>query len=306
MKDLLIMAILGAGLYVFYKLMMKEPILPWKEKPVKAEIPIKKKSKKKDNNGEDEPQLFEEFFSEVKDIANHMIRYTDGSFALIAEVEPVNYFLKSQEEQEAIDRVFEAWLASITYPVKFYIQNRYIDISEPIEQMVENMKNAEDLNEAALDYGYEMIKNLQEWQRGTPRYETKRYLIFHHKVDPSEINADSEEEFEEKLIDKTFAELMRRYHAAKSQLRKAEIIVNLLPTEGIYELLYYTFNRKKAVKIRFKDLIMNEHNALYITADQTDEQIEAVKEEIEQNESERAKEKETATEGKESEDRWAS
>lgn len=296
MKDLLIMAVIGGLLYVFYKLMLKEPILPWKEKTVKANIPIRKKTKKNDQNEENEPMLFEDLFSDVKDVANHMIRFQDDSFALIAEVEPVNYFLKSQEEQEAIDRVFEAWLASITYPVKFYIQNRYIDISEPIEQMVENMKNAEDLNEAALDYGYEMIKNLQEWQRGTPRYETKRYLIFHHKVEPTEINADSEEEFEEKLIDKTFAELMRRYHAAKSQLRKAGIIVSLLPTEGIYELLYYTFNRRKAVKIRFKDLILQEHNALYVTADQTDEHIEAVKEEIEQNELEKE------SEGKENEE----
>lgn len=283
------MGIFAIVAWVFYRVMLKEPIFPWKEKKSNNESQInlkrKKKSKKKHQVPiDEEPSLFEELFEEVSDITNHMIRFKDNSFSMIAEVEPVNYFLKSAEEQEAIDIVFESWLAASSYSVTPYLQNRLIDITEPIQQMKDNMKNAEDLNTAAISYGQSMINDLLKWQAHTPRYETKVYLIFTHKIKPSDINADSQEELEEKLLDKTFTELMRRLNAAKAQLRKAEVGITLLPTEGIYELLYHTFNRRKAVKQRFKDLVENEKDALYITADQTDHRIETVKEAIEENE----------------------
>jgi hypothetical protein len=296
MIDLLIMGAFGVVLYVFYKIMVKEPILPWQSKKINVNtdvLPLKRKIKKnmkQDPNFEEEPKLFEELFEEIKDISNHMIRFHDNSFTLIAEVEPVNYFLKSQEEQEAIDTIFESWLASLNYNVGFYLQNRFIDISDPIEQMTKTMKASDDLNEAAFSFGQSMIQDLINWQTSTPRYDTKRYLIFSHKINPQEINAESKEELEEKIVDKAFAELMRRLNAAKAQLRKAEINVSLLPTEGIYELLYYTFNRRKAVKLRFKDLVEQEKNALYVTADQSDERIEAVKEVIEENETQKERE----------------
>jgi hypothetical protein len=288
MIDILIMGTVGIVFYVFWKLMLKEPILPWKEKVVTDSAPMqggkKKKKRKHEVDIEQEPQLFEELFENMKDISNHMIRFHDNSFTLIAEVEPVNYFLKSQDEQEAVDTVFESWLASINYPVQWYLQNRFIDISEPIKHMSQSMKDSEDLNEAALSFGQAMINDLISWQSQTPRYETKRYIVFSHKINVSDLNADSKEELEEKLIEKSFAELMRRLNSAKNQLRKAEMNVFLLPTEGIYELLYHTFNRRKAVKQRFKDMVENEKNAMYVTADQTDDRIEAVKEAIEENE----------------------
>lgn len=293
MKDLLIMAVFGLFCYVFYKIMLKEPILPWKEKTEVANVPLpNKKGKKKKHHSSNEPKLFEELFNEIQNIENHMIRFKDNTFTLIAEVEPVNYFLKSQDEQEQIDVVFESWLASINYSVGWYLQNRYIDISDPIKSMQKSMREAQDLNETALDYGENMIQDLLNWQRSAPRYETKRYLIFSYKINPNDINADSKEELEEKIIDKAFAELMRRFHAAKNQLRKAEIEVKLLPTEGIYELLYYTFNRRRAVKLRFRDVVEQEMNSIYVTADQSNERIEMVKEAIQANEEEQDRENE--------------
>lgn len=293
------MGIFAIVMWVFYRMMLKEPILPWKEKKVTDTVPVsgKKKGKKKKHEVEieEEPRLFEELFEDIKDISHHMIRFNDNTFTLIGEVESVNYFLKSQDEQEAIDTVFESWLAAINYPVQFYLQNRFIDISEPIQNMTQSMKDSEDLNEAALNFGQSMINDLIVWQAQSPRYETRRYLVFTHKINAHELSADSPEELEEKIIEKAFAELMRRLNAAKSQLRKAEINISLLPTEGIYELLYHTFNRRKAVKHRFKDMVEQEKNALYVTADQTDERIEAVKEVIEENESSQEEQTERAS-----------
>jgi hypothetical protein len=289
MKDLLIMGTFGLIIYIFARLALKQPILPWKENTTHSSAQVsfknkKRKTKKHQIGIEQEPQLFEELFSDIKDVSSHMVQFNDNSFTLIGEVEPVNYFLKSQDEQEAIDMIFERWLASLTHHVAFYIQNRFVDLAEPIENMQKIMKKSEDLNYNALNFGQGMIDNLIHWQKISPRYETKRYLVFTHKVNPSEITADTQEELEKKILEKAFSELMRRLNSAKSQLKKADIHVELLPTEGIYELLYHTFNRRKAVKHRFKDLIKQEKNALYVTAEQSDEKIEGIREGLERNE----------------------
>lgn len=302
MATLLIMLLFAAGAYVFMKIMLKEPIIPGRGKkatPIKLNKKNNEKGKNNPLQAEEDPRIFEELFSDVKDISNHLIHYTDYSFSIIAEVDPVNYFLKSQFEQEAIDVTFESWTATLNYPVGVYLQNRFVDVSEPIEAMNKVMEESKDLNEAALSFGKAMIADIVEWQKSAPRFETKIYIIFTHKINVNSITADSEEELEEKIVDKAFAELMRRVNSARNQLRKADIHVSLLPTEGIYELLYYTFNRRKAVKNRFKDLVNQEKDALYVTADQTDSHIDLVKETIQEyedneNERERAREKEAS------------
>lgn len=293
MRDLIIMVVFGVFLYIFYRWMVKLPILPWKEAKHIEVSPSKPNSKRKKHyvNLEDEPLLFKELFKDIKDVSHHMVRHYDNTFYMISLVDPVNYFLKSQEEQEAIDISFETWLASMNYSATVYFQNRYIDLSEPIKNMQGNMTSSSDLNTAALSFGEAMIKDLLDWQTNSPRYETMVYLVFSHRINPNDIVADSKEELEEKIIEKAFAELRRRTNAAKSHLRKADIQINMLPTEGLYELKYHTFNRKKAVKNRFKDLVNSETTAMYVTADQSEEHIEDVREAIKEYETDETKNK---------------
>jgi hypothetical protein len=283
MKELLILVAIGIPVFAFVKvIILKEPLFPWKDKSEVRFNSVPKKKKKKTSKHsvelDQEPELFQELFKDIQEIEHSMIRFKDNQFTMIAEVEPVNYFLKSQDEQEAIDITFETWLAQINYNVIFYLQNRYIDLTEPIETMKKNMREADDLNEDALSYGQSMIEDLLKWQTYSPRYETKRFLIMTHTINPNDITAENKEELEQKIVDKAYAELMRRFNTAKNQLRKAGITIKVLNKEGIIDLLYHTFNRKKAVKNRFKDFASQEMTALYVTADTTAEQIEAVKE----------------------------
>lgn len=216
----------------------------------------------------------------MKEIKHHMLSYKDNTFVMYIEVEQVNYFLLSQSEQEAIDVTFETWLAQTNYNVQFYLQNRYIDLSEPIMKMQETMNEADDLHVNTVMYGESMVENLIVWQNTSPIFETKRYLIFTLKINTAEITADDEEGLEEKIVDKAFAELHRRVITAKNQLNKARMDVQLLTNEGIADVIYHAFNRKKAVKNRFKDFGEQEMLASYVTADQDDIRIELVKEAI--------------------------
>lgn len=286
MKDLIFITVLALVGYLIYVISSKKSLFFWKNSDSKDFKVKKKKKKKYDVAPDSEPGPLEEFFDEFHSINNHMLRKKDNSFTIIAEVHPVNYFLKSASDQETIDVAFETWLATLNYPdVQIFIQSRLIDLTEPIAEMKKNMEQAEDLNEAAISYGQGHIQDLINWQYATPRYETRFYLAFTYRIKPGTIIAENEEEYEEKLIDKSFAELFRRVNSAKSHLRRAEVSVELLSTDGILDLYYHIFNRQKALKNRFSDLSLNENRALYVTADKSDSRIELVKENINEFES---------------------
>ncbi|GLO68309.1 MULTISPECIES: hypothetical protein [Oceanobacillus] len=291
MSNIIFFAVLGVVMYVVIRISNNKPILPSFNKESNNEQAVKYKKnnpreKVKDIELEEEPDPFKEFLSEVKEIKHHMLRYKDNTFVMYTEVEPVNYFLLSQTEQESIDVTFETWLAQTNYNVQFYLQNRYVDLSEPIKKMQETMVNAENLHQNAITFGESMVENLLIWQHNSPIFETKRYLIFSHKINTAEITADNEEELEEKIVDKAFAELHRRVNAAKNQLSKARMEVQLLTNEGIADILYHAFNRRRAVKNRFKDFGDHEMLSSYVTADQDDVHIDLVKEAIRENEEE--------------------
>lgn len=64
-----------------------------------------------------------------------MVHLENNQFVMIAEVEPVNYYLLDQSEQNGIDAIFETWLAQINYHVRVYLQNRYVDLTDPINEI---------------------------------------------------------------------------------------------------------------------------------------------------------------------------
>lgn len=292
MKDLIFLGGMGVVLWIVYCIVSKRSLIPFiKSKKNKPTIDNQynsnvNKTKKNDEEvyEENEPDLFEELLDDVIDIKNHLVHLEGNRFLLFTEVLPCNYFLRSQEEQEAIDSAFESWLATLNYPVQFYLQNRYVDLSEPIEEMRRNMMEQNDIPLNALEYGKAMLDDLIRWQMGAPRYETKRYLVFSYEVNLSNISGNTKEEFAERVEEKAWSELYRRYNSARNLLRKANMDVQLLTTEGIIDVFYHLFNRKKALKNKFKNIKDREMLSLYSTADQSQSRIEYVKEMISENE----------------------
>lgn len=292
--DLIVAVIIGIICWLIIRIASKQPIIPGMKKNHAAPLPKQGKQKGKQKNVQQlNLETFSDLFQEIKEIEDHMVRYHDNKFVMIAEVQPVNYFLLSQDEQENIDQTFETYLSQLNYPVSFYLQNRYIDLTDPIQEMTDNMTNKPNLNEHALEYGRSLINSLQNWQRNQPRFETRRYLVLYHTVKASSINADDPHEFEEKVMEKAFNELFRRMNTARNSLQKADMEVEMLTPEGITEVMYHALNRRKAFKNRFRDIKNQEQLAEYVTADQDDARIESVKEMIDR-EAESVQEKESS------------
>lgn len=287
MKDILFMLILGFSLYAFVRFMLKLPIIPWKErknvntKQIKNSISKANKAYKKSKNKniplDQEPLPFENLFDDLIDISHHMIFKPNDEFIMIAEVEPVNYFLKSQDEQETIDSVFETALAIMDIQ-QIYLQNRFVDLSEAITKMADTLNQSDDMPDKLKEYGQTCLRDINNWQYETERYDTKRYIIFSTTIDRKAITVNIGENLEEKVIDKAFSELYRKVSAAKNHFKKSENNVHMLSGEGIAEMLYHCFNRKKALKNKFRFIAESEQMALYVTSEQQDKYIEKVKE----------------------------
>ncbi|MCU5573273.1 hypothetical protein OCA42_25895, partial [Bacillus cereus] len=57
----------------------------------------------------------------------------------------------------------------------------------------------------------------------------------------------------------------------------AKINVEMLTKDKLIELLYVAFNRRKAIKARFQDLIENENFSLYSTGETNERKLELMK-----------------------------
>lgn len=307
MKDIIVLLLIVGSAYVLIQIMQKKPILPWREPKIKEgsykteeeEKSVRKistKNRQKEllrKNEELEKEIdedisipFKKMFPEIESFSEHMIKSKGNNFSMVAEVMPVNYFLLDEEEQERVDNIFETWIAQFEYPVRIYLQSRYIDLTEQIEHIESTMGTQENLYHKLEEYGQIMVSNLKAWQNEMPRYEVKRYLIFDIMIPAKDVKVEAEGDFEARLYEKAFTELHRRVMSAQRQLRKSENEVELLTSEGIAEVLYYSFNRKKALKNRFRDVFDKEQMASFITADQSVQKIVSVKGAIEEYERE--------------------
>ncbi len=104
---------------------------------------IKKNTPATEEIDEDNVDFFSAFVEDIKEVENHMIRYHDDTFVLIAEAHPVNYYLLSNAEQEAIDIKIESWLTTLEFNTKVYIQSKFVDLTDPVRKNDRNNERCE-------------------------------------------------------------------------------------------------------------------------------------------------------------------
>jgi len=76
-------------------------------------------------------------FLDVKDIKNNTLILKDNSLRKILKVSAVNFFLKSQEEQDAILYNFHNFLNSLEFSVQIYISSRKMNIISYLKKLKE-------------------------------------------------------------------------------------------------------------------------------------------------------------------------
>jgi len=199
---------------------------------------------------------------------NGLIQLSDYQFRLVLEVQPINMALKSKGEQEAIWLSFRNLINSLTVPVDFLVQSRYMDLSDYINDLKSVSERAE--IDKIREYGKHITSNLEERIDEKDVRDKKFYIKIY--IDTDDLAAiESGIEVENELVNKSLHSLKKTAISkedakdlAEQELENAaEILISglhnlgskaeVLNKRGVLSLIYHTLNRDLAPIARLED-----------------------------------------------------
>ncbi len=74
-------------------------------------------------------------FLDIAEIKEDMVILKDGTLRAVLAVSSINFYLKSEEEQEAIVATYVQFLNGIDFPLQIVIQSRKLDINGYLEKL---------------------------------------------------------------------------------------------------------------------------------------------------------------------------
>jgi len=97
----------------------------------------------------------------VKGVRNGIISLPHGQYRAVLEVTPVNFELRSEEEQDAIIDTYESFLNSIGTSLQILIRTREIDMDKYLEELRTRLDSeTEAIYRQQLEYYDEFIRSL--------------------------------------------------------------------------------------------------------------------------------------------------
>ena len=168
---------------------------------------------------------------EIKD----SILTLNGRNSIIIELGSIEYRLLNEEEQNNVDNCLINLSKTFSYETQFFSTIERIDTTNKIEDIKKNLEKQK--NEKINEYGYGIIKYLENIMQEENLYVRKNYLI-----------VTSTENSE-----KAKTELKEFYKNLKYSLSNIKITTKMLDDEQIIELIYRELNKNCNEKI--KDII---------------------------------------------------
>ena len=179
----------------------------------------------------------------------------DGSLRALLLASSINFYLKSEVEQNAIVSGYIGFLNTLTFPLQIVIQSRRLNIDGYLAQLqvLETKQSNELLRLQTADYR-QFIKELLELED----IMTKRFYV----VVPYNPAGDSSRNFLSRLMaalsapaavalreDKfrrAYEELQKRLALVQSGLSQIGITTAALDTPSLIELFYRSYNQEVA------------------------------------------------------------
>lgn len=122
-------------------------------------------------------------FSPIRDIQNGIIITTDGRFVKLMEFSPINFDLRSDEEQAAIITQFAGVLRSMPQRIQFKVVTKKADTASFIAKVRADMKTEENANCIQLQKEQiDLIENV-----GAASGVTRRFFVSFEYEEPSGI-----------------------------------------------------------------------------------------------------------------------
>ncbi len=185
---------------------------------------------------------FVQDFLPIKDIHYGVIETTGGRYIKILEIEPINFMLRSSEEQFGIISSFASWLKISPVRLQFKSITRKADSDKHVSMVEKELETEENEKCKQLGEGYiRLIKDVGSREALTRRF----FLIFQYE----ELRRTDSDD-----LGKIYAALQTAEQTAKAYFSQCgnSIVQPKDPDEATAEILYMFFNRRSCVDEPFE------------------------------------------------------
>ncbi len=198
-------------------------------------------AKRKTGKRKPEKLSFTQDFIPIKNLEHGIIETTDGRYIKILEIEPINFMLRSEEEQYEIICSFASWLKISPVHLQFKSITRKADPDKHIAMLRKEMATEESEQCKKLSEGYiRLIKDVGSREALTRRF----FLIFRYEELRRNENSD---------YGQICSTLLTAEQNARAYFMQCgnNILQPKDPDEATAEILYMFFNRRSCVEEPF-------------------------------------------------------
>ncbi|WP_103109525.1 hypothetical protein [Brevibacillus reuszeri] len=277
-----VLGIMLTLIYFFWDRSRKNlPLNPFKKQSKKKiyiededeETPEEKEKKQKSNEKKKRVNIRE--LLDIEDIKHGLMKLKNDRFVLVVKAGGVNYYLKSPGEQEAIDAAFEAGISAYDgSEMIIYTQSRRVDYDDHIKYQLDLVGNNRSLNDVQAYYCLNVLNNVDIWQTNTEVYEKHRYFLL-----PYDLSAKDKKKFknEDQLYKRIFIIMSRKAKILMDTMGRAGVRnVHIATNVRIYEMLHHAMRRSDSRHYKLEEALRREVDALFVTSDRDEHQIELV------------------------------
>ena len=198
-------------------------------------------AKRKTGKRKPEKLSFTQDFIPIKNLEHGIIETTGGRYIKILEIEPINFMLRSEEEQYEIICSFASWLKISPVHLQFKSITRKADSDKHIAMLRKEMATEESEQCKKLSEGYiRLIKDVGSREALTRRF----FLIFRYEELRRNENSD---------YGQICSTLLTAEQNARAYFMQCgnNILQPKAPDEATAEILYMFFNRRSCVEEPF-------------------------------------------------------
>ena len=180
----------------------------------------------------------------IREIRNGVIETTDGRYIRILEIEPINFTLRSDEEQFNIISTFASWLKISPMRLQFKSITRKADSDRHVAMIRSELERESDAQCRAMGDDYiRLIRDVGSREALTRRF----FLIFEYES----LRGDGDDYAKIYSMLQTAEQTARAYfnQCGNSIVRPSD------PDEATAEILYMFFNRRSCVDEPFSSRV---------------------------------------------------
>ena len=185
------------------------------------------------------PETSQEFLPFEK-IEDSMIYLGEGMYRMMIEVGSLNYYLRTEEEQETVEQQFRRAIGGWYFPWAMYIQTREIDNRVILNTLQQNISESVQKYPGLEEYGkdhLEFIRTLPE--KYSNSLIKKKYIII-TSDDYSGMSSLTEEERQDYALRQCF----ERASVIISSLASMGLNAHICKTDELAEIMYIAINKK--------------------------------------------------------------